>query len=296
MSATWPRGVMPASLTPYGPQGEVDAVGLARLGAGFEAAGSVGIVLGGTNGEGPSLSAVEKRDLVRGFAPARGQLKVVAGLATSSLTEAIWLAQQAAKSGADAVLVMAPGGYANLDAAGIRDWFFRLADASPLPLILYHHPLMSRVTWRGEHVAELVAHPQCMGLKDSSGDPANLAEFRAAWPEAPLWVGDERLLLPALQAGWHGTISGCANVMAAPLCQVVQAWETGETERAERLFARILPLIEALRRVPQPAHHKRSAFLQGRIERPDVRPPLTLPEESAFSAWYESLPGGEFLG
>lgn len=296
MSAPWPRGVMPASLTPFGPSGEVDVVGLARLGAGFEAAGCVGIVLGGTNGEGPSLSAVEKRDLVRGFAPARGALRVVAGLATSSLTEAIWLSQQAHKSGADAVLVMAPGGYANLSPVGIRDWFFRLADASPLPLILYHHPLMSRVTWWPEQVAELAAHPQCMGLKDSSGDPANLSEFRSAWPDAPLWVGDERLLLAALQAGWHGTISGCANVMAAPLCQVVQAWEAGETERAERLFARVLPLIEALRGVPQPAHHKMSAHGQGRIERADVRPPLTQPEDEAFSTWYESLPGGEFLG
>src|SRR5690242_18708589 len=99
-------GVYPAAVTPFRADGSIDEVSLARLLAYFEAAGCQGVVLAGTNGEGPSLSAFEKRDLLRAAQAAKGGLLTVLGIATPSLTEALWLSQQAGKSGADAILLM----------------------------------------------------------------------------------------------------------------------------------------------------------------------------------------------
>src|SRR4051812_46324331 len=103
------RGCYPAAVTPFREDGEVDQPGMARLLAWFESQGCAGAVLAGTNGEGPSLSAVEKRDLLRAMLPMRGKLELILGVATPSLSEAIWSCRQVAKAGATAALVMAPG-------------------------------------------------------------------------------------------------------------------------------------------------------------------------------------------
>src|SRR5688572_23691682 len=93
-------GVYPAAVTPFDEKGRVDMAGMARLLAWFEANGCVGAVLAGTNGEGPSLSATEKRDLIQHAVPLRGKLDLVLGIATPSLDEAIWLTRRAEEAGA----------------------------------------------------------------------------------------------------------------------------------------------------------------------------------------------------
>src|SRR5436305_4424299 len=102
------RGIYPAAVTPFDEKGRVDILCVARLLAWFEAAGCKGAVLAGTNGEGPSLSATEKRDLIREAIPLRGKLDIILGIATSSLEEAVWSCNQAQNAGAVAALVMPP--------------------------------------------------------------------------------------------------------------------------------------------------------------------------------------------
>src|SRR5438270_11988307 len=109
-------GVYPAAVTPFDAKGRVDMVSVAKLLAWFEAGGCAGAVLAGTNGEGPSLSPVEKRDLLRDAkrsipsppAPSppegRGGLDLILGIATSSSDEALWLCKQATALGATAAL------------------------------------------------------------------------------------------------------------------------------------------------------------------------------------------------
>lgn len=128
-------GIYPASVTPLDSSGRLDAESLARLLAGFEAAGCKGVVLAGTNGEGPSLSAPEKRDLVALAKPLAGSLELILGIATPSLSEAVWLAKQAAKEGCIAVLVMPPAYWRNVGEEAIAAWFVALMDASPLPAV-----------------------------------------------------------------------------------------------------------------------------------------------------------------
>src|SRR5579862_8782912 len=126
-------GCYPAAITPLGADGEVDQPGMARLLAWFESKGCAGAVIAGTNGEGPSLSAIEKRDLLRTMMPVKGKLDLILGVATPSLSEAIWSCQQAAKAGAKAALVMAPGYYREASEDGICDWFVELMNKADLP-------------------------------------------------------------------------------------------------------------------------------------------------------------------
>ena len=204
-----PRGIYPASTTPFLPSGQIDFNSLARLVAGYEAAGCQGVVVSGTNGEGPNLAAVEKRDLVREAVKFKGQLKVILGISTPSLEEAKWLASQAGKAGADALLLLPPGYFRRASERGVADWLLAVLDASPIPVILYHYPTSNGVGLPLSHFSELVSHLNFAGVKNSEGDLSLLPFFRSETGEShALFVGDERLIPAALDAGWSGSISG----------------------------------------------------------------------------------------
>lgn len=268
-------GVYPAAVTPFDPTDRIDLASLARLLAFFEAAGCRGAVLAGTNGEGPSLSAVEKRDLVREANSLRGNLDLILGIATPSLDEAKWLVRRAAEFEAIAVLVMPPGYFRNVRAAGIRDWFLRLMDVSPVPLLAYNFPKMTGISLEPKSVESLAAHERFAGIKDSSGVRENLSAYRQAVPEGKaLFVGDERLLLEALKAGWTGTISGAANVVPDWLSEVCRLWKAGDADGAEAKFDLLLPALEAVRGLPQPTGNKALLHRRGVLASRAPRLPL----------------------
>jgi dihydrodipicolinate synthase/N-acetylneuraminate lyase len=269
-------GVYPAAVTPMDANGEIDEPSVARLMAYFEAAGCKGVVLAGTNGEGPSLSAYEKRDLLRLANSCRGELQLVLGIATPSLDEARWSCEQAAKNGAVAVLVMPPSYFRTASEQGIAEWFETLADRSPVPVLAYNFPRMTGFTMSPEFVARLAAHTNIAGFKDSSGEPANLGDYASSLDGTPgspnprtrrLFVGDETLLLEALTKGWTGTISGAANCIPQWLSQIVAG-------RDETKFQIALPVIKAIRSQPQPATNKAVLHALGVISTPHPRLPL----------------------
>lgn len=269
-------GVYPASITPA-LAGKPDALSLARLLAAFEAAGCKGAVIAGTNGEGPSLAAVDKRDLLRAIAPARGNLTLIQGIATPSLSEAIWSAQQAAKSQVSALLVMPPAYFAEAEDTAIAAWFLALADASPIPILLYNFPKRTHRILDAEILSRVLPHPNIAGLKDSSGDRANLALYAGLCrPGQRLFVGDELLLLHALEEGWHGTISGVANVIPHILAPIVDAFHRGDHASARTRFERAEPIIRSLRALSQPVNHKAALHALGLLTTPEPFLPLSV--------------------
>ncbi len=265
-----PPGVYPAAVTPFTHDDKIDEVSLAKLLAKFEAEGCQGVLLAGTNGEGPSLSAVEKRDLARTSASLKGKLKVVIGIATPSLDEAKWLARQAGKAGVDAILVMPPAYFRSASVEGIVAWFHEVADASAVPVLVYNFPRMTGISFSSATMGVLMAHSNILGLKDSSGDPSNLAAFREVVPsDKVLFVGDETLLLPALENGWTGTISGAANLIAPWLVRTV-----AEPESRATLADLVAPVLAAIRSATQPATNKAALHALGVLASPGPRLPL----------------------
>jgi 4-hydroxy-tetrahydrodipicolinate synthase len=282
-------GVYPAAVTPLGERERIDPGALARLLAWFRSAGCRGAVLAGTNGEGPSLSATEKRDLIRTAGPIADGLDLILGIATTSLEEAVWLSRQAADAGAVAVLAMAPFYFRDAPETGVETWFRGLLDRSPLPVLLYNFPSRTGFPLRPEMLARLAGHENLAGAKDSSGERANLHAYRQALgPERRLFVGDETLLMDALRAGWAGTISGASNVLPAWIAQICREFRN-DPEAAEAKFALVLPAIRELRGVPQPALNKALLRRMGVLSDARLKPPLVDADESLVEAKLRAL-------
>ena len=282
-------GVYPASVTPMDDEGRVDLAAVARLLAHFRTEGCKGIVLAGTNGEGPSLSAVEKRDLIRVATPIFPDFKVIAGIATPSLDEAIWLANQALKAGAVAGLVMAPGYFRDASEEGVLQWFEKLFDSTDLPILVYNFPQRTGFTHSAENISRLAAHERMIGLKDSSGNAANLADYSRVLPDKLKFVGNETLLLNAMEAGWTGTISGAANCIPSWLAAVLQDWIEGRRSSAMAKFELIKPAIESLRAVPQPAANKAVLHRMGILQSSGLRLPLQKMSDETLQLLIEGL-------
>ncbi|MCB0824610.1 MAG: dihydrodipicolinate synthase family protein [Armatimonadetes bacterium] len=268
-----PTGVYPASVTPYDSSGKIDVGSFAKLIAYFRASGCSGIVVSGSNGEGPSMSSPEKRDLLRTCIQLSHGLPVILGLATSSMEDARWLTNQAGASEAAAVLALPPSFYKNVEEDGIRKWFMALMETKGAPLLYYHHPKLTGIEVSIDFLRSLAEHPKFLGLKDSSGNPENLKMFREVLPEKQLFVGDENLIIEALDAGWNGTISGASNVCAPWMSALISDYTSGNKESAQEKFKIIQPAIQKMRSLPQPPNHKAVLHNWGIIDCPFPRLP-----------------------
>jgi 4-hydroxy-tetrahydrodipicolinate synthase len=273
-------GVYPAAVTPFDSKNRVDFEGLSKLLSWFESEGCTGVVLAGTNGEGPSLSAPEKRDIAINTQKIKGNLDLILGVATPSLDEAIWLCKQAAAAQCVAVLLMAPYYFRDATTDGIIAWFTEVLDRSPVDIIIYNFPQRTGVTITPEMLGVLAKHPRCVGVKDSSGSVENLVDFRESIPEGKcLFVGNEGLLIDALKKGWSGTISGVANVLPDWMSQIVKEYHSGEIESAEEKHRIVLPIVEAMRKCPQPAMNKAILAEWGVLPQSLLRLPLVQVDE-----------------
>ncbi|MGV3614556.1 MAG: dihydrodipicolinate synthase family protein [Fimbriimonas sp.] len=281
-------GVYPAAVTPFDERGKVDLAGVARLLAYFRSEGCQGVVVSGSNGEGPSLSAVEKRDLVKAAVPLADGMAVISGVATPSLEEAVWLCRQSGDAGATAALLMAPGFFREASEAGIEAWFTAVMDRSPIPVLVYNFPARTGVRLEAPLIARLAEHPRFLGLKDSSGERANLSDYAAAAPGKRLFVGDETLLGDAMAAGWSGTISGAANCLSRWFVAALADWES-DRESALAKLELVAPALKALRSAPQPMAHKAILRERGVLPSAAVRLPLEELDEARLTSVREAL-------
>jgi 4-hydroxy-2-oxoglutarate aldolase len=204
-----------------------------------------GVVLFGSNGEGALLDEDEKARLTafaRDVVPAGFLL--IGGASGESTRATVRQARQIAAQGADAVLVHPPAYFGPyLSVAALMDHFRAVADASPVPVILYHIPKYTKVTLEAGFVAELVRHQNVVGLKDSSGDIKRFADYtKVCDRDCRLFIGNGSLLFTALELGAAGGILGVAN-FAPDLCaEVVRLVRAGQSPQAGNVQGRLNPL------------------------------------------------------
>ncbi|CUU02059.1 4-hydroxy-tetrahydrodipicolinate synthase [Armatimonadetes bacterium GBS] len=265
------RSVYTAILTPFTEGGTIDEGLFLRLLAFQEAAGVNGVVVAGSTGEGASLSAPEKGRLYELAVQGRGRLQIIAGVLTSSLTEAQFLCQKAQKLGCDALMI-APPFYFPAPLEGLIAYFRAILETTSLPVILYNIPQRTRVPITPELIEALLGYPHLIGIKDSSGDLAQMEQYLRYMPQLRVWVGEEKFLLKCLQGGGAGTISGLANVRPQPLVQIVARFDAGEV--CEGTQAQVDAFADAIDAFPAPANFKYALTHYGFPLSP-VRPPLT---------------------
>jgi len=264
------NGIYTALLTPFTETGAIDEPLTARLLAFQEAAGVLGVVVAGTTGEGPSLSAPEKVALYELASRTRGQLRIIAGILSCSLTEALFLTRNAARAGCNALMV-APPFYYRAPLEGLITLYRALLEATELPLILYNIPQLTCQPIPVALIETLLPLPNLIGIKDSSGDPESLQAYLRFTPRLKVWVGEEKLLLRNLQGGGAGSISGLANVFPERLVTLFHAY--GDGRDAEGLQQLIDEVADAIDAFPAPANFKYALTLRG-MPLSHVRPPL----------------------
>ena len=230
------------------------------------------LVINGTTGEAPTTSDAEKADLVRAVVDAvDGRALVLAGVGTFDTTHTIQLADQAAKAGADALLVVTPY-YSKPPQAGLLAHFGAVADASELPVVLYDIPGRTGTPIQPETMIALAAHERIVAVKDAKGDLTASGRVMAE-TDLAYYSGDDAITLPLLSIGGVGVIGTSTHFSGAGTKAMIDAYERGDIAEARRLHRALLPIYTGIFRTQGTILVKAGLSLRGRPVGP-VRPPL----------------------
>jgi 4-hydroxy-2-oxoglutarate aldolase len=201
-------------------------------------------VLCGSNGEYVCLTAEERVELVRvarQVIPSNRLL--IAGTAMESTLETIDLTRRVAQAGADVAIVVTPSYYkGKMNAAALEHHYRQVADASPIPLMLYNVPVYTGVDLPAQAVINLAKHPNIIGMKESGGDVTKIGYMVHETPDDfQILAGSAGFLLGALAVGAVGSVAALANIAAAPLARLMECFNKGDLAGARAIQ---LPLIE----------------------------------------------------
>lgn len=249
-------------ITPFDPAGGVSVDRAVELAVRLVDGGCDGLVVNGTTGEAPTVSAREKSDLVRHVVKAVGNRAVImAGVGTYDTEESVRLARQAEQDGAQGLLVVTPY-YSRPAQEGLVAHFTAVADATGLPVALYDIPGRSAISLDFATYARLATHPRIVAVKDARGDLQFASEVMAATGLA-YYSGDDALNLPWLSVGAVGVISVVGHVVPGRLRDLIRAYESGDVARARGIHAELLPLYRAAGRIGGVAFSKAALKLTG---------------------------------
>jgi len=267
-------GAMTALVTPFR-GGEVDTRALEALVEAQIAGGIDALVPCGSTGEAATLTHEEHLAVVRAVVRvARGRVPVIAGTGSNSTAEAIRLTRGAEETGADAALLISPY-YNRPTQEGIYRHYAAVAEASRLPLIVYNIPGRTGSNITPDTMARLARIPNVAGVKEASGNLAQVLEIiHAAGPDFGIYSGDDILTLPIMAAGGRGVIAVGANLMPRAYAELTDALLAGDLERARTLNHRLLPLMQAMTLEVNPIPVKTALALMGRCA-DEFRLPLT---------------------
>jgi 4-hydroxy-2-oxoglutarate aldolase len=236
------RGILLPSIIPFYENGGVDEAALRSDIKKWNETGVSGYVALGSTGERVHLSERECLSIIeaaRGAVPSH--LAFIVGAGQQSTRATIDEVHRVAGAGADAVLVITPHFYrAEMTQDALVKHYLSVADAAPVPLLLYSVPQLTNVALAPETIARLSQHENIVGVKDSSGDVLALAETVRLVPEDfAVLTGNGSALYPALCVGAKGGILAIGCIAPRLAVAVYEAFEAGEHERAREMQQRL---------------------------------------------------------
>ena len=202
-----------------------------------------GIVVMGSNGEFVLLTPEEKEELMRFVcARAKGKKPVIAGTGAESTAETIRLNTKAAEAGADAVLIVTPNYYKGEMTDPVLSRFYTdVADASPLPVILYNMPRNAGINISAKLAVELARHPNIIGIKDSGGNIVQIADMIRNAPEGfSVFAGSASYLYTSLALGATGGTLALANIFPNECARVQTLFDAGKIREARDLQMKLI--------------------------------------------------------
>lgn len=265
-------GIIPALLTPFDENGNINTDALERLIDWNIEKGVNGFYVGGSTAEAFLLTESE-RNLVYEVAAkaAGGRVPLIAHVGSISTDQAIRFAKTAERLGYDAVSAIAPF-YYKFSFAQIRQYYFDIAGATGLPMIIYNFPNFSGVNLTVEQVAEFFADERFIGIKHTSNDFFSLEQFKKRFPDKTVLNGFDEMLLAGLSMGADGGIGSTYNLMAEKYIELIRLFRAGQTDRALVIQDECNRIIRALCRVGVMEGEKevlcQLGFAFGRARRP----------------------------
>lgn len=256
--------IITALVTPFDDHNHIDDAVLERLTEHLIEAGSTGFVIGGTTGEGPTLTTEEKLALYRRFAAiVHGRAQVIANVGSNATQASIDFAKQVnAIAEVDAILAVVPY-YNKPNQAGMVAHFTALAEASVHPVILYNIPGRTGVTMDVATVCQLATVPNIIGVKQC-GDLEDFAAIVAGTPDDfKVWTGEDAQFATSVSLGGAGVISVAAHLFTKPMQAAYQAQAGGDLATLAKLQQQLLPKMAALFAWPSPAPAKAALIAQG---------------------------------
>ncbi|HSU32441.1 MAG TPA: 4-hydroxy-tetrahydrodipicolinate synthase [Bryobacteraceae bacterium] len=235
----------------------------------------------GTTGESPTLTHEEHLRVVEiTVQEARGRVPVLAGAGGNNTEKVVPLIRELKELGVSGILSVTPY-YNKPTQEGLYQHYKRLAEASSLPLVIYNVPGRTQVNVEPATLARLAEIPNIVGVKESSGNIAQISNILARVPGSfTVWAGDDVVALPAIALGARGVISVVANEIPAEFGELARAAVRGDFAKARELQRKYHPLIDInfVETSPGPV---KFAMAQMGLLQPVWRLPMVPPQQAS---------------
>ena len=259
------KGLGVALVTPFMENGAVDFAAVARIVDNLVDGGVDYILVLGTTGETPTLTTDERKVLIR-FVRERvaGRVPLMVGVGGNCTIDVVNTLRKWDLSGYDAILSVNPY-YNKPNQEGLYQHFKAIAEASPLPIMLYNIPGRTGVNMTPETIARIANDcSNVIGVKEASGDLAQMERVKELTPNNFLLVsGDDGLTVEVIKRGGVGVISVLANAYPAETAEVVKLALNGEIAEAEQKLSALDAIISALFEEGNPVGVKTALYLKG---------------------------------
>jgi len=174
------------------------------------------------------------------------RIDVIAGTGSNNTAHSIELSKYSEEVGADGVLIVTPY-YNKTTQKGLIEHYTTIADSINIPIIIYNVPGRTGLNILPKTIYELSKHPNIRGVKEASGDIAQVAEIARLVPEDfYIYSGNDDMIVPLLSLGGHGVISVVANILPKDTHNMVKYFLDGDIKSSKNLQLKMKPLIDAL--------------------------------------------------
>ncbi|MBK4721541.1 4-hydroxy-tetrahydrodipicolinate synthase [Azospirillum sp. YIM DDC1] len=289
LDATKLRGILPATPTPVTADGTIDVAASKALFSWLNRQGIDGVVpLGGTGEYGALARAERNRFAELTVEAMAGRKPVIAGVLDTGYHDALAAGRDFAAAGVDGLLVLTPY-YTNPTQAGIRDYFLRYADESPVPILIYEIPYRTRIAVDPEVLHELSRHERIVGMKACNTDMYHFLRTMAGLdPSFAMLSGEDTLFPLHVAAGAKGGIVVTANLLPRAWRLVFDLASSGRTAEALEVHRTLIPMMNLAFAETNPGPMKSVMGLIG-VNAPAMLPPLREPRSELREALKSEL-------
>ncbi len=279
------RGIIPAIVTPMTSEGDLDLPALRRYTQWLVEQGPVALAVNVDTGEGPHLTADEKRQTLETVAEvAAGSCKVVGGVAGPSTAQGVSNARAAQAAGADALLIFPIPAFLGqpLNPEVPYRYHAAIAEAVDLPLILFQlQPALGGVLFTTETLHKLITIPSVAAIKEASFDAMRFLQVKAALDSASRRItfltGNDNFICESFILGAEGALLGFSTIGTHEQVRMLKAVQRSDFNEARELGCRLQPLADVIFAPPVTdyrARTKEALKMLGILENTTVRPPL----------------------